>query len=71
MRLFCSSSTPRGSPSGGQDRGFRPTRGKKNRMQNWERFGNFNQQQQGMEGGGGGEWGKVKQATAKEKASWK
>ena len=44
--LAFSSSTPRGSPSGGGPRGFRPKWGKKNRQDNWNRFGQYNDQQQ-------------------------
>ena len=46
--LSFSSSTPRGSPSGGGPRGFRPKWGKKNRQDNWNRFGQYDQQQQQM-----------------------
>ena len=44
--LAFSSSTPRGSPSGGGPRGFRPKWGKANRQDNWRRFGQYNDQQE-------------------------
>jgi len=44
--LAFSSSTPRGSPSGGGPRGFRPKWGKANRQDNWRRFGQYNDQEQ-------------------------
>ena len=46
--LSFSSSTPRGSPSGSGPRGFKPKWGKKNRQDNWNRFGQYDQQQQQM-----------------------
>ena len=47
--LAFSSSTPRGSPSGGGQRGFKAKfHNKTNRQDNWKRFGQFNQQQEQM-----------------------